>query len=89
MLAFVRLIVVGFVVLTIIYFCLSLYSRSVRRGKLEREWEEEDGGTGDKEAFVAAGMQDYESSLRRKLLFGVYVVPVVVVSLIIYLTNYA
>ena len=41
MLALARLLVIGFVVLTVIYISLSLYSRSVRRGKLAREWDEE------------------------------------------------
>ena len=43
MFALARLVVVGFFVLTIVYICLSLYSRSVRRDKLETEWCE--GGT--------------------------------------------
>ena len=40
MLAFGRLMFFGFIALTIIYVCLSLYSRSVRRGKLKVWWEE-------------------------------------------------
>ena len=87
MMALARLMVVGFVVLTIIYVALSLYSRSVRRGKLEREWDEE-GQPGDRDAFIEKGLQDYDGSLRRKLILGVYVVPVGVVTLIIYLTNF-
>ena len=87
MIALARLIVVGFVILTIIYVCLSLYSRSVRRGKLEEDWIEE-GRPGDQESYVEAGLKDYDGSLRRKLILGVYVVPVGVVTLIIYLTNF-
>ena len=37
----IRLIVFGFIILTVIYVVLSLYSRSVRRGKLRQEWEDE------------------------------------------------
>ena len=47
MAALVRLMVVGFIILTVIYVCLSLYSRSV------------------------------------------YVIPVILVSVVIYLTNFA
>ena len=54
MFALARLLVVGFIVLTIIYVCLSLYSRSVRKGKLEAEWDEE-GMTGDREALDRQG----------------------------------
>ncbi len=87
MIALARLIIVGFVVLTIIYLCLSWYSRSVRRGKLEEEWHQDPAG--DKESFVAQGLEEYEGSLRRKLIWGVYVVPTLLVALIIYLNNFA
>lgn len=92
MLAFARLIVVGFVVLTIIYICLSLYSRSVRKSKLRDEWNEGSlagNPPGEYDAFIEKGMAEYDSSLRKKLILGVYVVPTVVVLLIIYLTNFA
>lgn len=87
MLALGRLMVIGFVVLTIIYVALSLYSRSVRRGKLKVWWEEE-GRPGDLDDYVERGLQEYDGSLRRKLILGVYVVPVCLVTLIIYLTNF-
>jgi Ca2+/Na+ antiporter len=85
---FLRLFGMGFVVLTVIYICLSFYSRAARREKLERQWEE-DGMEGDKRAFVKAGLKEYDGSLRRKLILGVYVVPVVVIGTIIYVFNYA
>lgn len=87
MLALVRLLVIGLAVLTVIYISLSLYSRSVRRGKLEQQWDEEI-GTGDREAFVREGLKDYDGSLRRKLILGVYVVPLTLMIVIIYLTNF-
>jgi hypothetical protein len=87
MLALARLLVIGFVVLTVIYVSLSLYSRSVRRGKLEREWDEEI-QTGDREAFIEDGMRDYDGSLRKKLILGVYIVPITLVVIVIYLTNF-
>ena len=83
-----RLMVIGFVVLTVIYFCLALYSRAVRKDKLEKQWLEE-GSVGDQEAFVDAGLEEYEGSLRRKLRWGVYIVPVTLVIVIVYLTNYS
>lgn len=87
MIALARLMVIGFVVLTVIYVSLSLYSRSVRRGKLKLWWEEE-GRPGDLETYVDKGLKEYDGSLRRKLILGVYVVPVCLVALIIYLTNF-
>ncbi|MDV4146337.1 MULTISPECIES: hypothetical protein [Shimia] len=87
MIALLRLSVIGFVVLTVIYVSLSFYSRAVRRGKLEAEWEEE-GMTGDREAFIDEGLRDYDHSLRRKLILGVYIVPVTLVILLIYFVNF-
>lgn len=87
MFALARLMVIGFIVLTVIYVALSLYSRAVRRGKLERRWQEE-GRPGPLDTFVENGLEEYDSSVRRKLILGVYVVPVCVVALIIYLTNF-
>jgi Ca2+/Na+ antiporter len=87
MFALGRLLVIGFLVLSVVYICLSLYSRAVRRDKLEREWDEEI-QQGDRETFVQAGLRDYDGSLRRKLILGVYIVPLTVISVIIYLTNF-
>ncbi len=85
--ALARLIVVGFVVLTVIYLSLSFYSRSVRRGKLRRKWDE-DIRRGDREEYVSRGLKIYDRSLRRKLLWGVYIVPVVTIAVVIYLVNF-
>ena len=82
-----RLFAIGFVVLTVIYVSVSLYSRSVRKDKLRRRWDEEI-GEGDRDAFVREGLQAYDGSLRRKLILGVYVVPMVIVGTIIYVVNY-
>ncbi|MEN8657165.1 hypothetical protein [Marivita sp.] len=87
MFALGRLLVIGFLVLSVVYICLSLYSRAVRRDKLEKEWDEEI-QQGDRETFVEAGLRDYDGSLRRKLIWGVYIVPLTIISVIIYLTNF-
>ena len=87
MFALARLLVIGFLVLSVVYVCLSLYSRSVRRGKLAKEWDEEI-QQGDRETFVEAGLRDYDGSLRRKLILGVYIIPLMLISAIIYFTNF-
>jgi hypothetical protein len=88
MVALARLLLILFVVLSVIYVSLSLYSRSVRRGKLEDEWD--DGPRkGDRDAFVLEGLKAYDNSLRRKLILGVYVIPIIFISTIIYLTNHS
>ena len=87
MMGLVRLLVFGFLFLSVIYLAISVYSRSVRRGKLKAQWDEE-GRDGDREAFVRAGMRDYERSLRHKLILLVYIVPVMAIGTIIDVTNY-
>lgn len=87
---FVRLVVFGFIALSVIYLSISFYSRSVRRERLEKEFDENnpDGGEpGARDAFVATGVAEYNSSFRPKLIGLVYVIPVVVVSAIVYVTN--
>ncbi|RYH09106.1 hypothetical protein [Tropicimonas sp. IMCC6043] len=87
MAALARLLLILFVVLSVIYVSLSLYSRAERRDKLEREWDEEI-GEGDRDAFIREGLEEYDHSLRRKLILGVYVVPILLIGTIIYLTNF-
>ena len=87
MFALARLMVIGFIVLTVIYVVLSLYSRSVRKGKL-KEWWEEEGRPGDLEAYIDRGLEEYDGSLRRKLILGVYIIPFTAMCIIIYLTNF-
>jgi hypothetical protein len=87
MIALARLFIIGFLVLTVVYVCLSLYSRAVRREKLET-WYEEEGRPGDLDRYVADGLKEYDRSLRRKLILGVYVVPLTLMCTIIYLTNF-
>lgn len=87
MIVAIRFLIPLLVVLTIIYVALSLYSRSVRRGKLEAHWDQK-GMTGDREAFVRRGLKKYDSSFRRKLILGVYVVPLGAIAILIYVINF-
>lgn len=80
-------LVAGFVLLTAIYLILSVWSRSVRRERLEEEWDSEI-RAGDRDAFIEEGLRDYDRSLRRKLILGVYVIPVLFVLGMIYVMNY-
>lgn len=83
-----RLMVIGFILLTVIYFCLSFYARALRKGKLREEWHD---GPQDQpiEVFLEEGLAEYDKSLKRKLILSVYVIPVILVSIVVYLTNFA
>ena len=88
MLALLRLLIVGLIVLTALYFGLSWYFRAEHRRRMEDDWKAA-GRPGTREAYVEAGMEQYQQSLRRRLIWLVYIVPVTTVIVIIYVTNYA
>ena len=80
--ALVRLIVFGFLFLSVIYLALSWYSRSLRRERLENDWAEnhpDDSESPARDAYSKDGMTRYESGLRKKLIWLVYIVPTVLV----------
>ena len=92
MIAFLRLAVFGLIALTVIYFLVSIYSRSLRREKLEKHWDAEPPERATPEArdqWIEEGMAAYEKSLRRKLIWLVFIIPIVVVGAMVYLVNYA
>ena len=85
-LGWLRLIVFGFVGLTIVYWLVSIYSRSVRRETLEKRFDAGD-VEGDRDAYIQAGMADYERGLRKRLIWLVYIIPMVAMGLTIYFVN--
>ncbi|MGR3614497.1 MAG: hypothetical protein ACU0BB_00460 [Paracoccaceae bacterium] len=87
MIALARLLIILFVIQTIAYAGLSLYSRAVRRGKLRAKWEEK-GLTMEQEVFVERGLKRYDNSFRRKLILGVYIIPWVAIAALIYVVNF-
>ena len=87
---FVRLVVFGFLALSVVYLSISVYSRSVRREKLEDAWAQDNPGSTDmaaRDAYVTKGIKAYNASFRPKLIGLVYIIPTVVVIAIVYITN--
>lgn len=97
--AFLRLVIFGYLGLTVLYWIISVYSRSVRLERLENEWaeahpEDASDGVNDednpvRQAYLDAGMKAYHASFRPKLIGLVYVIPtlVVIVALLVRNTN--
>jgi len=78
----IRLVVFGFIGLSVVYFAISIYSRSIRREKLENWWAEENPGSTDMDAravYVETGMKKYSNGIRPKLILLVYVIPTIVI----------
>lgn len=87
-----RLAFVMYVMLTIIYFLTGIYSRSVRREKLEKSWDTDPAREGvpldERAAFIEAGMQAYDKGLKKRLLWLIYVVPTIGFMTTIYFVNW-
>ncbi len=82
-----KMIFLWLVVLPLVHWLVAVYSRSVRREALERDFD--DGGEpGTREAFIAQGMAAYEHSLRKKILVLVYVIPILAVVVIAWAVNH-
>jgi hypothetical protein len=54
---------------------------------LEEEWDTEI-NDGDRSVFIEKGLEEYDSSLRRKLILGVFVAPYLVIGVLIYVVNF-
>ncbi|MCX7890317.1 MAG: hypothetical protein N2422_11440 [Rhodobacteraceae bacterium] len=91
MIGFLRLAVLGFVALTVLYLLVSLYARSVERERLEKDWDGDPANAGAPDAarqrFIAEGMAAYRHSLRRRLVLLVYAVPLLSIAIVYYLVN--
>lgn len=88
MFAMLRLMVPLLIILTVIYVVVSIWSRQVRRRKLGERWDQKDVLTVDRETFIERGLQKYDNSIRRKLILGVYIVPLSLIAVLVYVTNF-
>lgn len=75
------------VILSVAYFLVSVYSRSVRREKLEKRFDEGD-VPGDRDAYIAEGMATYEHGLRRRLIWLVVILPLAAMAVTVYVVNW-
>lgn len=92
MIGWIRNIVIIFVLLSIAYAVLSIKARITQRAKLGAEYNLPDKSrdiTQSKDEYIATGMKKYGKSYRPKLIFGVYLVPVAIMAVLIYLAQYS
>jgi hypothetical protein len=87
-----RLAFFMYVGLTIVYFLVSIYSRSVRREKLEKEWDtdpaREGVPEGERTTFIDDGLKDYDTGLKKHLLWLIYILPTIGFLATIYFVNW-
>jgi len=86
----IRLFIIVMVISTILFVAISIYSRAVRRQKLERQWRAEL-RVGDRDAWLNEELEIYDRSLKRRLILLVYVLPLAFVGFIgimLYVQNF-
>jgi hypothetical protein len=87
-----RLAFFFYVALTIIYFLVSIYSRSVRREKLEKSWDTDPAREGvppeERADFIEAGMASYDKGLKKRLLWLIYILPTIGFAVVFYFINW-
>ena len=92
MIGLLRAAVLAFVLLSVVYVIVSIYSRSVRREKLEKDWDSDPDKLGaessERDAYIKAGLNAYRHILRRKLIVLVYIIPMAVVLATAYAVNH-
>jgi len=86
-LGWLRLAVMAMIALTVAYFLVSVYSRSVRREKLEKRWAAEK-MEGDRDAWIEAGMKAYDRGLKKRLLWLIYIIPMAAFTAIFFYVNW-
>ncbi|MEM9781571.1 MAG: hypothetical protein AAF899_03750 [Pseudomonadota bacterium] len=65
-----------------VYVAADRYLRLDERRRLERRHADGEGGGLTREDFVQKGMAEFERSTEKKLLFGLFAVPLVVIGLL-------
>lgn len=87
MLALLRLAAILLIGLTVIYACLLLWLRAGERARLEAEWEAERPPL-PRHTHVGIGLAAHRRRTRRKLIWGVYLVPIAAICALIWYLNY-
>ena len=86
MLALARFLILAGVFLSVVYGALWLYLRARRKEILSQEHNPAEHG--NKEAWIDGQMPAFNQRRTRFLLWAVFVFPLCIVALIVYLTNY-
>lgn len=92
MIGLIRNIVIIFLILTVVYIILSQWSRWRERVRLREDYRAQSElfcETDTQDDFVTRGMAEYNRSLRPKLFLGVYFIPGVLATLLVWLAQHS
>lgn len=87
MILYLEMAVLWFAVTTVVHGLVAVYFRSLRREKLEKEFDA-GGVAGDRDAYVSVGMQAYKRGLLQRLIGVIWVLPLVLFVSVVYVVNY-
>lgn len=85
--AFLRLLLMLLVAQTVAFVSLLLFMRARRRDRLISDYSPE-ATEKEREIFVDAQMDSYMKWLRPRLALIVYAVPIIALSVLVYVTNF-
>jgi hypothetical protein len=75
-------------VLSAIYVALDWYMRWDQARRLDAEHASGEGGALTREDYVAKGLAKYDRSWERKLLYGIFILPVLAALVLALIANY-
>ncbi len=84
--AFLRLMLLLLAVQSVVFVCAMLYLRAARRERLSADWPRQ-ATEREREAFVERRVSAYMARVRRPLALVVYVLPIVLLAIYIYVSN--
>lgn len=87
MVGWIRNIVIIFAVLSAVYAVLNVTANLRERQKLRRDYHNQT-EVESQQDFVDHGLRKYNRSLRPKMLLGIYLIPLAIASLLIWLAQY-
>ncbi len=92
MAALFRLIVLVFLIETMFYLLLRIYIRSLKRERLESLWDERHperaGNSPERDEFVRRAMVGFDTSLKARLLWLVFIIPTLAILAIVIQVNW-
>jgi len=88
MIIWVRNIIFIVLILSVIYVLLSSFGRARQRKRLTTEYKAHK-PEADKDEFITKGMVKYDRSMRPKLFLFVFIIPIIVISTLIFLAQYS
>lgn len=83
----IRLWVFALIGMTVLYFLVGIYWRSLRREELEKRFDA-GGIEGDRSDYIEKGMAHYEKGLKKRLLWLIYIIPTVAFVAVLYILNF-